>query len=131
MTLETPIHIQGIDTPREGHLIEPSVTSDTPDSLVNMNTMIEIDKAGEVMNSGPLDRLTGSKTVPDRRQHGAVGPDLGMTVHAGFRRRDAGERTFLDGRMAVAAIDTVIANMMFVTERHGLAARHADLCDVG
>ena len=131
MTFETPIHIQGIDTPREGHLIEPPVTRGTPDSLVDMNTMIEIDKSGEVMNSGPLDRLTGAKTVPDRRQHGAVGPNLGMTVHAGFRRRYAGERTFLNRRMAVTAIDAVIANMMFVTERHGLAARHADLRDVG
>ena len=43
---------------------------------------------------------------------------------AGLRGRDSGERGFLDGGVAVAAVDPDRADVVRVRELHGLIARH-------
>jgi hypothetical protein len=54
-----------------------------------------------------------------------------MTIHAGLGWRDAGKRRGLDGRVTVAAVDSVIADMMFVAELHWLLSRDEGLGRVG
>src|SRR5215470_16246686 len=54
-----------------------------------------------------------------------------MTVHTGLRGRDAGKRKFFDGCVAVAAIDAVVAYVMFVTELNWLLAREVSLGVIG
>src|SRR5215472_6375510 len=46
-----------------------------------------------------------------------------MAIHTGFRRRNPGKGGSLHARMAVAAIDSVVAHVMFVAKLHGLFAR--------
>ena len=50
-----------------------------------------------------------------------------MAVHAGFRRRDAGKRAGFHRRVAIAAVDAVIADMMLMTEWDWLDTGDADL----
>lgn len=106
------------------------MASRAADSFVDMNAMIKIGKAGKVVNAGPLNRLAGAEAVPDRRQRRAIGPDLAVTIHAGFRRRDAGEGTIFDGSMAVSTIDAFLADVVLMTEWYGLAARHPNLGNI-
>ena len=50
-----------------------------------------------------------------------------MTSHACLARRHSGEGGSFDGIVAVAAVDPVIANVMFMTERHGLLEWNIDV----
>src|SRR5437667_2945823 len=47
-----------------------------------------------------------------------------MAVHAGLRRRDAGNGGSFYAGMTVAAVDAVIAHVMLVAELHRLFPRH-------
>ena len=47
-----------------------------------------------------------------------------MAVHAGLRRRDAGNGGSFHAGMAVAAVNAVIAYVMFVAELHRLPTRN-------
>jgi len=50
-----------------------------------------------------------------------------MAVHASLGWWDSSKRKLLNGGMAVAAIDTIIAHMVLVTELDGLLAREESL----
>ena len=130
MTVETPIHVERVFPPRQRHPVDPTVTGRTSDSLVNVNTVIEIDETGEIVHARPLNRPIRPKTFAHRLEHRTVGPDLRMAIHAGLGRRDAREGTFFDRSMAIAAIDTFVADVMFVAEWDGLAARHTDISNI-
>ena len=82
------------------------------------------------MDARPWDRPIRAKAFAHRPKHGTVGPDLRMAIHAGLGRRDAREGTFFDRSMAIAAIDTFVADVMFVAEWDGLAARHTDISNI-
>src|SRR5689334_6070534 len=125
MALETPVHIQRVLAAHERHSIHPAVAGHTTDSFVHVNAVVEINKSREIVHARPLNRFSGTKALAHRFQHWTVGPDLGVAVHAGFGRWNTGERAFLDRGMAIAAIDSIIADMMFVAERHRLSARHS------
>ena len=47
-----------------------------------------------------------------------------MAVHSGLRRRDAGNGGSFHAGMTVAAVDAVIADVMFVAELHRLLTRN-------
>src|SRR5579883_982103 len=83
-----------------------------------MNTVIEIDKARQRMDPGPLDRLTGTITLPHRLERRRYRPHLRMAVHAHLSRRYAGKARIFDARMSVTAIDTQPAGVVLMTERH-------------
>jgi hypothetical protein len=53
-----------------------------------------------------------------------------MTTHADFGGRDTGERGRLNGGVAIAAIDAVVAHMMLVAERNGLFFDDLNISDV-
>ena len=131
VTLEAPIHIERIFPPRERHRVDSAVTGGATNALVDMNAMIEINKTGKVVDSGPLNRLAGAKTLAHRLQHRTIRPDLTMTIHAGLGRRNTRERTLLYRSVAIAAVDAIVADVMFVAKRHRLATRHTDFRDVG
>jgi hypothetical protein len=127
MTLEAPFHIQRRDLISQRHQIDSSVTSRTPDAFVHVNAVIEIDEIGKVVNSRPLDRLARAPALSDRFQIRAVRPDLRMAVHAGPGRRNPGKRELLHRRVTIAAIYSVIANVVLMTELNGLLARNVRL----
>ena len=122
MTLQTPFHLQRISLRDHRHLIDPAVTGRTADAFVYMNRVIEISEVRKVVDANPFQRLARLKTCTYGFQVWAVGPDLFMTVHTYRRRRHAGRCRCLDGRVAIAAIDTIITNVMLMTELDWLLA---------
>ena len=50
-----------------------------------------------------------------------------MTAHTGLGWRDTRKRELLYGRMAVAAVNSVIADVVFVAELNGLLTREESL----
>jgi len=96
MTLETPVHIQRVLAPHERHPIHPAVAGHTTDSFVHVNAVVEINKSRQIVDTRPLNRFSGTKALAHGFQNWTVGPDLGVAVHAGFGRRNTGERAFLD-----------------------------------
>src|SRR5262249_28701098 len=61
-----------------------------------------------------------------RLHKGTVCEKLRVAIHAGRGRREAGEGRGLDRRMAVPAINTVVARVVLVRKLHRLPAR--DVC---
>lgn len=131
MTIEAPLHVHRVDRKRQRHLIHPSVTSGATDSLMDVNAVIEIGEAGQIVNARPGEWLACAKTRAHRLKHLAIRPDLRMTVHADRSRRHARERRFFHRGVAIAAIDSESANVMLVTERYGLSLSNTDICQVG
>ena len=56
VALKAPIHIQSIGAISKWHLIDASMTRGAADSFGDMNTVIEIDEIGKIVNSCPFDR---------------------------------------------------------------------------
>jgi hypothetical protein len=94
MAFGAPSHLESFLFPCDRHLIHGAVTADTPDSLLNVNAMVEIHKVSQLMDSTPADRGIGSQTLANRLQQRRFRPDLRMTSHAGLGRRHPSERRF-------------------------------------
>lgn len=103
------------------------MTGRTSHAFVHVNAVIEIDEIRQVINTLPLNRLACAPALANRFEIRAVSPDLRMAVHTSLGWRDPGERELLDCSMAVTAIDSVIANVMLVTELNWLLAREESL----
>src|SRR5262245_57450114 len=82
VTVQAPLHIKRILAPHEGHLIDPPMTRRAADPFVDMNAVIEIDKAREIVHARPLERACCAKTFANGLQHGAIAPDPRMAVQA-------------------------------------------------
>ena len=130
MTIETPFHVKRVGLPGERHLIELAMTRDAANAVTNMDAVVEKNEIRRVRDAIPRQWFVLSQAFAHGRQHGRVFPDLRMTGHAGFGRRQSGERGFFDGRMAKAAIYSESENMMLVTERNRLFERNHFACRV-
>jgi hypothetical protein len=93
------------------------------DPFVHMNAVVKVDKVGQYIDPIPGYRLPGLKAVTNRRQDRALRPNLRVAVHANLSRGHARKGRGFDCGMAVPAIDTVIADMMLVTEGDWLIDR--------
>lgn len=131
MALEAPVHMQGVDTPGERHLIDAAMAGDATDALVHVNAMVEINESRQIMDARPLDRLARAKTLSYRSQCRAVRPDLRVAIHADFCRRNSGERALFYRSVAVAAVDAIISDVVLVTKRDRLGARNSYFRDIG
>ena len=127
MTLDAPLHVERGDLICERHQINSPVTRRAADSLVYVNAVIEINEVGKVVNPGPFDRLARSPALTNRFEVRAVGPDLRVAVHASLRRRNTRVAELLDRCVAVAAINSVIADVVLVAELNGLLSRKISL----
>ena len=107
------------------------MASGATDALVNMNAVIEIDEARQVVDPRPLQRLPGAETFAHRLQNRTLGPDLRVAIHADLGGWNAGERGVFHRSVAVTAIDAVITDVMFMAELHRLTARDSDLRHIG
>ena len=131
MAFKTPLHIQSILAPHKRHLIYATVASRAAHPLVHMNAVIEIDEARQIVHSRPLQRLSGAETFAHRFQNRALGPNLGVAIHADLGGWNAGERGLFYRGVAVTAIDAIVIHVVFMTELHRLAARNTDLRHIG
>src|SRR3569832_1984203 len=91
-------------------------------SFSNVNTVVEVNKVWQIMDSGPFQRFPGAKAFPNGFEHGAIAPDLGMTPHAGFASRHSCKGRLFHAGVAVAAIQPQFPNMMLMAEWHWLLA---------
>ena len=130
VTFETPFHIKCIHPPRDRHLIDTAMAGGTAESLCDMDAVIEINVIGQIVHTGPFQGHIRGKTFPHRREDRRIVKNLRMTSHARFAGGHAGEPRFLNGVMAVAAIDSVVANVMFVTEGNRLIKGYSDISSV-
>ena len=78
--------------PHQGHLIDLPMAGLAADALVDVDTMVEVDKVRQIVHPVPLYGHIIAEARPHWFEYRRFGPDLGMAGHAGFRRWDAGER---------------------------------------
>src|SRR4029077_4434150 len=131
VAIKTPGHLQSVGGPGERHLRDLSVAGGAADSLVHVDAVVETDEVGQRVHARPGERLIVAVAGPHRFEHGAIDPDLRMAGHAGGGGRQPGERGLLDRRVAVAAIEPELADVMLVAERYRLWAGHIHVGDVG
>ena len=96
------------------------MTRRAPDAFRNVDTVVEIGVVRQVVHSGPLDGLTFLPTCSHQFEVWTVGPDLRVAVHTGFGRGHPGARRDFDGRVAVTAVNPVVARVVLVAELNGL-----------
>ena len=97
MTIEAPAHLQAIGLPHERHLVHAAVTAFAADSLIDMNTVVEIHKIRQIVHARPMEGIARAVTGADRFQRGAGVPDLRMAINASLGGRNIGEAGFLHG----------------------------------
>ena len=131
MAFGTPSHLEGFLFPCDRHLIHGAVATDTPDSLLNVDAMVEIHEVGQLMDSTPADRRIGSQTLTNRLQQRRFRPDLRMTSHAGLGRRHPSERRFFDRGMTIPAINSKACNVVLMAEGYRLIDRYPNLRRIG
>src|SRR5688572_15159162 len=95
-----------------------------------MNAVIEIRVFGQVMNAFPFDGFVLAKTRSYRFQIFGISEELAMAIHARLRRGHASGRGRLDRLMAVTAIDTIVADVMLVTELNRLILFDVNACQI-
>lgn len=127
MTLEAPLHLKRRCLICQRHQVDSSVTSRASHALVYVNAVIEINEVGQIVNARPLDWVTCAPALADWLQIRTIGPNLRMAIHTRLSRRDSGVSELLNSGVTVAAIDPVIAGVMFVAELNGLFSREESL----
>jgi len=130
VAIETPAHRERSCLPHQRHGSDRPMTGRAADSFGNMDGVIEINVIGQPMHALPVDRFVLGQAIAHRRKHRGVGKELRMARHAGRRRRQTGEGGFFNGRVAVTAIDTVVADVMLVTEGYRLMQRDVLASDI-
>ena len=129
VAIETPLHIQRFGFPHQGHLIDLTVARLAANTLVDVDAVVEISEVGQVVDAIPLDGHVIAEAGSHGFEDGRFGPDLRVAGHAGFGRGNAGKSTFLDGSMAIAAVDAHAGDVVFVAKGNGLIDGHVDLID--
>ena len=56
VAVDAPLHIERIYLVHERHRVHPAVARGAADTLVYVNTVVEVDEVGQVVNARPLDR---------------------------------------------------------------------------
>ncbi len=120
VTGQTPFHLQRRSLIDHGHLIDAAMTGRAADAFVHVNTVIEINVVRKIVHTRPLQRLARSETGAHRLEIGTVRPNLLVAIHADRGRGDTCGSSRFNRRMAVAAIDPIVACVMFVAELNGL-----------
>jgi hypothetical protein len=131
MAFQAPLHVQSFRLPKEGHPVDAAMASITADSLAHVDAVIEVDKVGQVIDSSPCDWLPRAKALAYRFQNRAIGPDLGVAIHAYLSSRHTGVGGLLYRGVTIATVDADATDVMLVAERHRLLNRDVDVGCVG
>src|SRR5438093_11521763 len=106
------------------------MTDLTRHAFCNVNAMIEVYKVRKVMNTDPFERLPRLITCADRMKNLCIGPDLGVTCHAGMGRRNACEGGLFYAGVAITTMNAKSIVVMFMAEGNRLFTRHGLVCHV-
>jgi hypothetical protein len=131
VTGKTPFHLERCKLVSERHLVYRTMTGRTSNTLIHMNAVIEIGEIGKVVYPRPFDRLARTPTLAHRLEIWAVRPYLRVAVHTRTRGRDTGRCGPLDIRVAIAAVDSVVARMVFMAKLDRLFAIYVCAGDPG
>lgn len=130
VTRQTPLHLQRVLLEDRRHIVDLPVTCRAADTLCYVNAVIEICVLRQVVNAFPLDGLILAKTLANDLEVRAVRPDLAMAVHTGLGRRHPRRRRRLDRLVAIAAIDAIVTNVMFMAKLDRLLFFHVAASEV-
>lgn len=120
MALNAPLHLQRGNLRDERHLIDAPVARRAAHPFCDMDRVIEIHVIRKIVDARPVNRDAAFIAFAHRLEVIRRRKKLRVAVHAGFYRRHAGAGGAFDGSVAVAAVDPIVADVMFVAELHGL-----------
>ena len=106
------------------------MTSLTANAFMYVNAVVEIYKTGQVVHSGPFERMIFTKARPYRFEGWAIRPNLLVAVHAHFCGRYSGKGAALDADMTVTAVDAEAGYMVLMAEWYRLLSYHILVADV-
>jgi len=124
MATQAPVHVESIDFIGQRHFIDLPVAGGTADALIQVDAVIKVNVIGKIMDARPLNRLARCPAIPNGLRYGSIRPDLRMAAHTGLGGRYTRISRVLHGCVAVAAINTVVLDMVLVAKRDGLLRRH-------
>jgi len=122
VAIQAPMHQQRAGLKHQGHLVYLAVAGRAANAFVNVNAVIEINVVRQPMYAHPFNRFIGSIAFPNGLEISGIVEQNRMAVHARFRRRNSRGGGGLNRGMTIAAIDTIIADVMFVAELNRLLA---------
>ena len=123
MTGEAPPHLQSLHSCGQRHLVDASMTLLAGHAMSYVGAVIEEYKVRKIVHSSPVQPLACLETLSQGLEQGDILEQLRVAGHADITRGNAGEARLLDRCMAVTAIDSVIANMVLMTEGERLRGR--------
>jgi hypothetical protein len=123
MAVQAPLHQQRRGLKHQRHLVDLPVTRRAAHAFVDVNAVIEINEVRQAMHADPFDGFIGAETLAHRLQISGVVEQHRVAIHAGLGGRNTGGGGAFHGRMAVTAIDAVVAHVVLMAELDGLLAR--------
>ena len=120
MAIEAPLHGQRRRARCQGHGIDLPVAAFAPDALRNVDAVVEVDEIRELVEALPAQRSAAAECLDHRRQYRLIGVELGVAGHARRDRRYARECRLLYRGVTIPTANSVIADVVLVTERHRL-----------
>lgn len=132
VAIETPLHRHRLDLSYDFHLVNATVAGNATDALVDVSTVIEVNKVRQIMNSLPRHRIAGFQALANKfkvwvfcmndAQRSPVGCRSVSTVAVATRccRRHRSVTGFLNRVVTIAAVHLQLARVQFVTKRNGL-----------
>lgn len=111
MTVEAPLHANGLYNLDDVHLIHATVTTYTTNPGGQMDAVVEVGVIGKFMHAHPRHGLSSRPALPQRLKHRRILLDHRMAPHAGLRRRDHGVRRRFNIRMAVSTVESQLPDM--------------------
>ncbi len=99
-------------------------------ALIDMNTVIEVNVVGQVVDPSPHQRFPRAETIAYGFEDGRIRPDLRVAVHASLGRRDPGVIRIFHRSVAVTAIDAYGGDVVLMAEGHRLGPHDLLIGDV-
>ena len=130
VAVKAPLHSQGRGLKDKRHLVDRAMARRAADSLIDVNTVIEIDVVGEAVNPDPLNRFVGFEAIADRFEIIDIVEENGVAIHAGFCGRNSRVGGSFDAGVTVTTVDAIIADVVLVAELDGLLPGDALVGDV-
>ena len=131
IAVQSPFHLQRRCLEDKRHLVDLAVAGGATHAFVDVDAVIEIDVFSQPMHAHPVNGLIGAVALANGLQITRGVEQHRVAVHAGFRGRNARGGGALYARVTVAAIDTVIADVVLMTKLNGLLARYVLVRQIG
>jgi len=107
------------------------MTRGTTNAFIDVNAVIEIDIVSKSMDLYPMYGLVGAIAFAHRLQIANIIEENGMAVHASFGGWNTRVSRGFHARVAVTAIDSVVAGVVLVAELDRLVTGDVLIGDIG